>query len=218
MVSHHADAGCRANGARVSVTTRCRPLFLGAMLCLVACRENQDEHIGGDWYVRSLPADAHRKAAAHKDLVRRWNGVDVQAASFIGPRYRFYAPDCAMYEWPPFGTASAQNREVYFVCGDHWPARVAFMSRHGARMDPDGLRPEPGVEMRPNSGIIGAIGDDAPRDFMAVADMRAAAEKEPQNRRGIEPALTRANHIVLGIVFAVALGVVAMMRLHRRRP
>lgn len=201
----------------MSVTTRCRRLSFLAALCLVACRENRDEHIGGRWYVRSVPANAQRKVAAHKDLVRRWNGVDVQAASFIGPRYRFYAPDCAMYEWPPFGTASAQYREINFVCGDHWPARVAFMSRHGARMDPDGLRPELGVEMRPNSGIIGEIGDDAPRDYIAVADMRAAAEKEPQNRRGIEPALTRANHIVIAIVFPAAVGAVAMMRRRRRR-
>ena len=122
-----------------------------------------------------------------------------------------------MYEWPPSAAPRYAYREVHLACGDHSPARVALLTRRGVRMDPDGLRPAAGVEMRPNSGIDSPPGDFEPRGFIAIADMRAAAERQPLSDRALAPALQHANHQVIWGIFAVAALGALLALVYRRR-
>jgi len=146
-------------------------------LTLGACRD-EDRHVGGDWYLRNMPADSAHHLDAHVNLMRDANGVKIVVASFIGSNFRFYPPDCVAYEWPPQET----YREIRFACGNHDAARVAILSRRGVLMDADGLRPGLGVVMRPNSGLTGAPGDMEPRQLITADTMRAAAERQPDRR------------------------------------
>lgn len=190
--------------------------WLAAVVLFTTCsRQDTDVRLGGEWYVRSVPADTRRKLEAHRDLVRKWNGVSVIAATSIGPHYRYYESNCAMYEMP-HGPQEDPFREVYLVCGDRWPSRVAFLSKGGALMDPDGLRPALGVEMRPNSTVFGVTAVLEPRPFIPIADMRAAAERQLKNTRGINPALRRANRAVGLALLFMFFGLALVMRWYRR--
>jgi len=180
-------------------------------LLLVSCSDS-DRHIGGDWYLRKMPADSARRVDAHLDLLRESNGVRIVTASFIGSNFRFYPPNCVAFEWPPQET----YREIRSACGNHDAARVAILSKRGVLMDADGLRPGLGVVMRPNSGITSAPGDMEPRQLITVANMRAAAERQPVNKRSLAPALTRMNQMMVWGIFLFIVLVALVIGLYRR--
>jgi hypothetical protein len=148
-------------------------------------------------------------------LVRERNGVKIVAVPVIGPRYRFYEPNCVLYE-SPAGPINDPYREIHVVCGDNSPARVAFLSNSGVSMDADGLRPVPGMEMRANATAAGSDGALEPRAFITLAELRAAAERQPRSTRNIDPALSRANYSVLAALLITFVSLVLVMRWYRR--
>src|SRR5947207_1423846 len=107
---------------------------------LAACGED-DRHIGGDWYLRSVPADAEHHVNARWDLVRETDDVRIVADTAIGMTVRFYPPNCVAYEGP----ALEGVRGVRFVCGNREPVQVAVLSARGMLTDDDSIRPAPGV-------------------------------------------------------------------------
>lgn len=199
---------CEPLTLRVSASSRAA---VCATLLLIACTD-PEIHVGGEWYVRDIPADSVRRIEAHRNLVRKANGAPVIVASFIGPQVQYYPPDCAMYVWWPSAMQQFRWREVWLACGTHWPARVAFLSRQGARMDPDGLRPAPGVTMRANSWVVTPVYDETPKAFLAIADLRAAAERQPTGARDDDSPPRRANLAVVGVMLVILIGLISVRR------
>ena len=190
-----------------------RPLLWPLLwpLLVVSCGDD-DRHLGGDWYVRSVPADSAQHRDAHKELLRDADGVKIPTASFIGDNVRFYPPNCVAYEWPP----QERYRQIYFACGNHDAARVAILSSRGVLMDDDGLRPGLGVVMRPNSGITSVTGDEAPRELITADTMRAAAERQPMRHGDIAPQLTHVNRMMAWGGFLFIMFVALVIGLFRR--
>ena len=183
-------------------------------LCLAACGDD-DRRVGGNWYVRSVPAGAAaaQHVNARVDLIRETDDVRIVADTAIGSNVRFYPPSCVAYE----AAASESYVAIRFACGNREPVQVAVLSTRGVVMDTAGIHPAPGVVMRADASVDSLPADTVPRALITVNDMRAAAERQPVSRRDITPEITRANRMMAWGGFLFIMFVALVIGTYRKR-
>jgi len=146
---------------------------MGLLLLTATCAAPVSmETIGGNWYVQDepqmpeagpRPRNLVRETAAGRVVVDRW----VQ-------KYRFYAPDCVVYQ-------TAEAHHVFAVCGDRTPIEIASSAALQWEFDSDGLSRAGEPDL-----VNGRVVESA--ELVPVGDIIRLAEQQPPFQRDSKPA------------------------------
>jgi hypothetical protein len=131
------------------------------------------ETIGGKWFLQDepqmpeagpRPRNLVRESGAGRVVVDRW----VQ-------KYRFYEPDCVVYQ-----TADAHH--VFAVCGDRTPVDIASSAAQQWAFDPDGLT-RAGEPDLVNGRVVESV------ELVPIGDILRLAEQQPPFQSDAKPAV-----------------------------
>lgn len=91
------------------------------------------QHIGENWLIEELPKSLPEPGPAPRILYRATSGRPALVDTLI-EQYRFYAPDCVVYQ------TAREAHHIFAVCGDRVPVGVASASVATWEFEDDGLR------------------------------------------------------------------------------
>ena len=106
------------------------------------------ESVGGSWQVVTIPSPFHGPGTTYR-LYRNTSSRPVQVDESI-TRYRFYAPDCVVYQT----IRDEYSGVVFAVCGERTP--IAFMSDVSWNWEyaPEGLLMRKGHQLAASTSVV----------------------------------------------------------------
>lgn len=136
-------------------------------LCIASACGERMTPIGGQWFIETLPK-LPETGPEPRNLMRETGGKMVKVDEFI-EAFHHYEPDCVVYQ------TARSSHQIFAVCDDRTPVRVATSIVSRWQFRPDGLHRAAEPQL-----VRGEL--VATTEFIPADDLRRAASQQPPFR------------------------------------
>lgn len=146
----------------------CLVLAIAAVLFLSGSRRSsaaEMKNIGGQWFIQETSKSLPEPGPIPRYVYRARNGRRVLVDEAIG-MYRFYEPDCVIYE------TAREEHHVFAVCGDRVPVGIASANVSSWKFDDDGVRRVSEAELK-DGNLVQKV------EVLPIEDIKALAKGQP---------------------------------------